>query len=52
VLTDLQKKILQPFKPLSFDETRHIYYWYGVRVKKSISAKVDEYVNKTYSTKE
>lgn len=46
MLPHLQKKILEPFKPLSFDAERHIYYWYGVRVKKSISAKVDEYVEK------
>lgn len=45
-MLDLQKKILQPFKPLSFDEKRHVYFWYGVRVKKSVSAKVDEYVEK------
>lgn len=46
MLPILQKKILEPFKPISFDENRHIYFWYGQKVKKSVSAKVDEFVEK------
>lgn len=46
MLKHLQNRILEPFKPLSFDEKKHIYYWYGKRVAKSVSAKVDEHVTK------
>jgi hypothetical protein len=46
VIEILQKKVLQPFLPLSFDEAKHIYYWYGHRINKSVSAKVEEHVDK------
>lgn len=45
-LVELQKKVYRPFLPLTFDEKRHIYYWYGKKVPKSVSAKVDQHVEK------
>lgn len=46
ILSNLQKRIYEPFKPLTFDEKKHIYYWYGEKVKKSVSAKVNEHCEK------
>lgn len=43
MLLELQNKIYKPFKPLKFDEKKHVYYWYGNRVPKSVSAKVHEH---------
>lgn len=46
MLSDLQNKISTPFKPLSFNETRHLYYWNNRIVPKSVSRKVDEHCEK------
>lgn len=39
IITDIEKI----FKPLTFDDKRHIYFWYGEKVSKSVSAKVHEF---------
>lgn len=43
---ELQKKISNVFKPLTFDEINHIYYWYGNKVTKSVSKKIEEHYEK------
>lgn len=38
--------ITQMFSDLTFDKQKHLYYWKGVRVPKSVSGLVDEHVEK------
>ncbi len=40
------EQILQVFSNLTFDEQKHIYYWNGARVAKSVSAIVNDFTEK------
>ena len=41
----LNRYIRKQFSPLTFERERHIYYWKGVKVPKSVSALVEEHAD-------
>lgn len=43
LVEQLRKKIEASFSDLTFDEKRHLYYWKGERVAKSVSGLVEEH---------
>ncbi len=45
-LAQLKARIDKVFKPLTFNDKRHIYYWNGVKVFRSITKQVEEHVEK------
>lgn len=43
LIQQLQEKISTMFSDLSFDEQRHLYFWKGKKVPKSVSAHVEDH---------
>jgi len=44
MVKNLQQQIKQMFSGLTFEDRRHLYFWYGERVPKSVSALVEHFV--------
>jgi CRISPR/Cas system-associated exonuclease Cas4 (RecB family) len=40
----IQEKLVSAFSSLTFEEERHLYFWEGQRVRKSVSGLVEEHV--------
>lgn len=43
MVNNLQDKIKAMFSGLTYEDQRHLYFWEGIRVPKSVSAKVEEH---------
>lgn len=44
MILNVKEHLQTEFQHLTFDEEKHIYYWNGIKVPKSVSAKVEEHI--------